>query len=119
MGSEPILVFVYNADSGLFNSIKDLLHKNFKPATYPCRLCAITYDNKGMISHWRQFVDDLGISVRFLHKDEFGNEFPDVSYDLPAAFIVENSNIRPIITALEMNGLNGRSHRNGKIEDLT
>ncbi len=99
------LVFVYNADSGMLNSIKDLIHKNFKPATYPCRLCAITYNNTGMIPNWREFTDGLDISVRFLHKDEFNDRFRSQDPILPAAFIIEKNEIRPFISAVEMNDL--------------
>ncbi len=28
------IVFVYNADSGLFNALPDIAHKTFSPATY-------------------------------------------------------------------------------------
>ena len=37
------LLFVYNADSGFFNTLADIGHKLFSPATYPCQLCAITH----------------------------------------------------------------------------
>jgi hypothetical protein len=47
------LIFVYNADSGILNAIKDLIHKNVSPETYPCSLCAVTYDNLGMKREWK------------------------------------------------------------------
>lgn len=37
------LFFVYNADGGRLAGLKDMSHKFFSPATYPCSLCAITY----------------------------------------------------------------------------
>ena len=42
MASNDSLLFVYNADSGFFNTLADIGHKLFSPATYPCQLCAIT-----------------------------------------------------------------------------
>jgi len=42
------LIFVYNADSGLLNAMKDWAHKIVSPETYPCSLCALTYNNLGM-----------------------------------------------------------------------
>jgi hypothetical protein len=36
------LVFVYNADSGVFNTLSDIAHKIFSPETYACNLCALT-----------------------------------------------------------------------------
>ncbi len=42
------LVFVYNADSGLFNTVTGMAHKIFSPGTYECNLCALTYSTFGM-----------------------------------------------------------------------
>ena len=38
------LIFIYNADSGLFNTVTDIAHKIFSPETYSCNLCALTHD---------------------------------------------------------------------------
>ena len=35
--------FIYNAKSGLANSIFDLAHKLISPDTYECNLCKITH----------------------------------------------------------------------------
>ena len=40
-GTAPTLVFVYNADSGVFNALADAAHKIFSPRTYACNLCAL------------------------------------------------------------------------------
>lgn len=37
------LVIVYNANAGLLAGAMDSLHKLFAPASYPCKLCALTY----------------------------------------------------------------------------
>jgi hypothetical protein len=36
------LVIVYNANEGLLAGAMDSLHKLFAPASYPCKLCALT-----------------------------------------------------------------------------
>jgi hypothetical protein len=105
MRNDEELVFVYNANSGLLNSIKDLIHKNVRPATYPCKLCAITYNNTGIDPKWKRFIDDLQVKVTFLHKDEFAALHPGMEVDLPAAFLIRKNHIRPFITSVEMNGL--------------
>ena len=81
------IIFVYNADGGIFNGIKDLLHKNFSPKTYDCRLCAVTYDNFGMIKEWRDFIQTLKISVEFLHRDELEEKYQIKDVLLPATFL--------------------------------
>lgn len=80
------IIFVYNADSGLFNGIKDLIHKNFSAATYPCSLCAVTYNNLGMRGEWRQFIRSLNREVEFLHRDELADQYGIQNIPLPAAF---------------------------------
>ncbi|GAB4417248.1 MAG: hypothetical protein Kow002_03560 [Anaerolineales bacterium] len=81
------LLFVYNADSGLLNGLKDWAHKIVSPGTYPCSLCALTYDNLGMIRSWRKFVDGLGMQVEFLHRDELAETYGIQDVPLPAVFL--------------------------------
>jgi hypothetical protein len=81
------LIFVYNADGGIVNMFKDLIHKNVSPETYPCSLCAVTWDNLGMKREWKQFVSGLGREVEFLHRDELAKEHGIMDVPLPAAFI--------------------------------
>jgi hypothetical protein len=69
------IVFVYNADSGLFNAFLDYAHKIVSPKPNACNLCAVTY-NTGMKKEWRTFIDNLGIPVEFLHRDEFLETYP-------------------------------------------
>ncbi len=68
---KPTLVFVYNADSGLFNLLTDITHKIFSPQTYNCNLCAVTHDKFGMKNEWREYLKTLNTPVEFLHADEF------------------------------------------------
>ena len=81
------IIFVYNADSGILNGIKDLLHKNLSPKTYACRLCAVTYDNFGMIREWKEFIRTLKTPVEFLHRNELEDKYAITDVPLPAAFI--------------------------------
>jgi len=81
------LIFVYNADSGILNAVKDLIHKNVSPETYPCSLCAVTWDNLGMKREWKQFIHSLNRSVEFLHRDELERKYAITNVPLPAAFI--------------------------------
>ncbi len=69
------LLFVYNADSGLFNLLADAAHRVVHPSTYPCRLCAVTYSFTGMRSEWRDFIQSLDHPVEFLHRDELTTHY--------------------------------------------
>jgi hypothetical protein len=99
------LIFVYNAKSGIFNSLEDYLHKVIKPATYQCKLCGLTYGNLGMKTDWKLFLDKLEIPVEFLHKDEFTTRFPETDAQFPSAFLNVNSSMVPFISQEEMNRL--------------
>ena len=72
---EKKLIFIYNATSGTLTGIKDYFHKAFKPSTYGCQLCAVTYGAFGMKNDWKKFIKDMDVPVNFLKKDKFKFEF--------------------------------------------
>lgn len=80
------LIFVYNANSGLWNGAMDVVHKVMSPSTYKCSLCKITYGPVRAKQSWIDFINDLPITCEFLHKDEFLKEW-STSEDLPAVFL--------------------------------
>ena len=80
------LVFVYNADSGVFNTLADAAHKIFSPQTYACNLCALTHSTFGMRDEWRRFLDGLGRPPEFLHADELAARHGVSGVLLPAIF---------------------------------
>lgn len=86
MKPSATLMFVYNADSGLFNTMADIGHKMFSPETYECALCALTHGYFKERGQWREFVEGLGTECLFLHRDEFLRRYPGQSTKLPAVF---------------------------------
>lgn len=78
------LIFIYNADSGLFNTVTDIAHKIFSPQTYSCNLCALTHDYFTVRDEWKAFIAGLGVECEFLHRDEMQQRFPDLDIALPA-----------------------------------
>lgn len=101
---KPTLLFVYNADTGLFSVVTDYAHKILSPKTYPCSLCAITYGSMGMNKKWKEFIDNLAIPVEFLHRDEFLKRYDFKDTQLPAAFLKKGGNITELIPHSEING---------------
>ncbi|RTE53629.1 GTPase [Arenibacter aquaticus] len=71
------LVFVYNAQSGIANALLDSAHKMLSPKTYDCGLCAITHGVMGENRKWKDFRRSWGVSMEFLHSDEFSKKYPD------------------------------------------
>ena len=105
------IVFVYNADSGVFNLLSDIAHKIFSPATYACNLCAITHSNFGMKKEWKAYLDSLPNPLEFLHADEFREKYKRENVSLPAIFAEENGALTEIAGA-------DRINRSKSIDDL-
>lgn len=78
------LIFVYNADSGLYNTLSDIAHKVFSPQTYACRLCALTHSYFTMRDAWKTFIEHIGVDCEFLHRDQFHARYPAMDIALPA-----------------------------------
>ncbi|HZV81682.1 MAG TPA: hypothetical protein VFF53_05900 [Geobacteraceae bacterium] len=97
------ILFVYNADSGLFNTLTDIAHKIFAPETYECNLCAITYGNFAMRAEWKDFLETLEAELEFLHRDEFSARYPESTAALPAIFLKGGDSLEPWISADEIN----------------
>jgi hypothetical protein len=97
------LVFVYNADSGLFNALGDMSHKIFSPETYQCQLCALTYSTFGMRKSWKQFLETLDRPFEFLHADELKTQYNISNIPLPAIFAKEDAGLKLRVSAAEIN----------------
>jgi len=92
------LIFIYNANSGILNGIMDAGHKIFNPSTYPCSLCALTYDTFTENEIWQNFRKDSSIRMEFYHKDEFEATFPKVNMIYPAILKLEGNQITTVLT---------------------
>lgn len=110
----PTLIFVYNADSGLVNTLLDIGHKIVSPQTYACNLCAITHSTFSMRDEWKQFVAGLGVPIEFLHRDELAKQYGMRAVELPAVFRKNNDALETWITREEVN----RCHSLGDLEQL-
>ena len=97
------LIFIYNADSGLVNTVKDFWHKALRPSTYQCNLCQTTFGTFGAKKEWKSFINDLGIDSEFLHKDEFLAKYDVKDAKYPSAYTLKNGNLTLFITQEEMN----------------
>lgn len=87
MKPPPKLLFVYNADDGLFNAIAATAHRIFSPATYECSLCLYTYGVRGMHREWKHFLESLGCPLEFLYRKEFRAAYPSLEIRLPAVLV--------------------------------
>jgi len=99
------IVFVYNADSGFFNSLADSAHKFFSPHTYNCNLCSITHKSFGAKKEWKEFVNNFCMPLTFLHRDEFKKKYrtPDIFF--PAIFELQDGQINLVVDATSINSI--------------
>jgi len=87
------LVFVYNADSGVFNTLTDIAHKLMSPKTYECNLCNLTHGYFKARDEWVGFLRDLDVDIEFLHRDEYVRKYhQEVEY--PAVFIKQGEQLK-------------------------
>lgn len=98
------LLFVYNADSGIFNTLSDIAHKMFSPDTYECNLCAITHSHFSMRSAWADFLETLNANLEFLHRDELQKKYGKQNVSLPAIFFIDdNKNLELAVDSEKIN----------------
>lgn len=97
------LIFVYNADSGLFNTVTDIAHKIFSPSTYSCQLCALTHSHFSIKEEWQAFLKDISLPLEFLHKDEFELAYPGKLIDYPVIMIKNETSLDIFISSETLN----------------
>ncbi len=103
MNDNKKLVFIYNADSGLINAVKDYFHKKRSPETYQCNLCFQTFGGGfSMKKDWKSYVNNLDIPVEFLHKDEFEKEYDVKDAKYPSTYLKNGSSMKLFISQDEM-----------------
>jgi hypothetical protein len=104
--NSPALLFVYNADTGLFNLAADIAHKLFSPSTYSCSLCGLTYGVFSIRAEWKEFIEQTPIEMEFLHRDEFREQYPQfTSLALPAVLKKSDGDTELFLDAQTLNGL--------------
>jgi hypothetical protein len=69
------LIFVYNADSGLANTVKDNGQKLFSPQSSGCLLCSLTHGTFRENPEWKEFRQNAATEMLFLHRDEFEKRY--------------------------------------------
>ena len=64
MSENKKIIFVYNADSGVVNVVKDFWKKILRPSSYECNLCMQTFSTFGMKKGWKNFIQNLDIKLQ-------------------------------------------------------
>jgi len=100
--NKDTLVFVFNTYNDILSSVKDYFHRSFSPSTYKCNLSAVLTGPFGMKSSWKKFTEKLPLSVDFLHKDEFQDNYEVNGADFPAIYLNQDDELKLFITKEEI-----------------
>lgn len=106
MEQEHGLLFVYKADSGLFNTVTDIAHKIFSPDTYQCALCKLTHGYFEMRDEWKGFIEQLGVPTEYRHQDELEGLAGIDPQQLPAVYRWYDGGWKLCVCAVEIEACN-------------
>lgn len=87
--AEGSLVFIWNADAGMFNAVRDSLHKWISPETYSCRLCQLTHGLSSAHRAWRNFLKEFERPAYFYYRDTFKKTGIAVPFPISYPLILE------------------------------
>jgi len=102
MRSGRLLIFVFNCDRGNLSAIKDYSQKLTNDKAPECNLFALISSPVGIKKGWKRYVQELGIPCRFLHHDEYEEEFGALLTPLPAVFFHDQKTKTLFISADEL-----------------
>jgi len=105
---ETRLIFIYNADSGMRNTLLDGAHKALSPNTYKCNLCDLTYGVFKERKAWKKYRQEVDWNMEFLHKDEFKKQYASkfgYKFEFPIVLIALDDELQVFISTRELNEL--------------
>jgi hypothetical protein len=111
MRTGRLLIFVFNCDRGNLSAIKDYSQKLTAEKVPECRLFTLISSPVGIKKGWKRYIQELGIPARFLHRDEYEEEFGELLTPLPAVFLHHQKTKSLFISAEELS-------RVGTMDDL-
>jgi len=101
-----VLLFVYSIDRGSLSAVTDYHRSPGSARAQRCALYSLLITPVGMKKGWKRFLTDLVVPSRFLHLDEFQQEFRIKDPVLPAVFMQDGKSIHELVTADEINRIN-------------
>lgn len=97
------LIFIYNADSGMMNTLLDMGHKVVNPDTYTCNLCKLTYGTFKENAKWKKFREESIHKMEFYHKDEFEKKY-GVKFEYPLILKEDKGVLQEVISKSLLEG---------------
>lgn len=103
MPDSKTLLFVYNIDSRVLQSLHDYsAGRAAASGQITCPLMALTHSPVGMKKEWKRFLKELVIPSRSLDKNEFIAEFGPRQIAYPAILVKKGTDLIILVTAEEI-----------------
>lgn len=102
MNDPDRIILVYNAESGVFNTVHSWLHKAFSGECGDCQLCHFTYGLTGMRRPWRELIESLPCPAVFLYRADFQKTYPDFETTFPAILAEYTGQLKHLVSADEL-----------------
>jgi hypothetical protein len=102
MRSGRNLIFVFNCDRGNLSAIRDYSQKPADGRAPGCHLLDLISSPVGIKKAWKRYIQELAIPCRFLHHDEYEEEFGALLTPLPAVFLYSYKTMSLFISADEL-----------------
>ncbi len=102
MQSGRLLIFVFNCDRGNLSALKDYSQKQSDDMVPGCNLLTLISSPVGIKKGWKRYIQELKIPARFLHHDEYEEEFGALLTPLPAVFLHSQKTRSLFISADEL-----------------
>jgi hypothetical protein len=102
MRSGRFLIFVFNCDRGNLSAIRNYSQKLKDDKVPECSLFALISSPVGIKKGWKRYIQELGVPARFLHHDEYEEEFGALLTPLPAVFLHDQKTKSLFISADEL-----------------
>lgn len=100
------LIFIYNANHGMFAGISGAVTKIFTPNNVECNLCQATYGVVSIKNDWKGYLDSLPNKKVFLHKDELDGKYKKLKdYPLPVILSEESGKIEVLVNKEELDSI--------------
>jgi hypothetical protein len=98
------ILFVYNLDSGVLQSLHDYSRSRAAPSGEDaCNLSTITHSPVGMKKEWKRFIKDMKIPSRSLARNDFFAEFGHRTITFPIVLLKKGPELSVLISTEELN----------------
>lgn len=92
------LLFVYNADSGILNSVIDSAKKLL--SINGCPLCSLTHSLAGERTEWKSCKESIGVPIDYVHRDELTPQIKSlVGKELPCVLAEADGELAILLPA--------------------